>query len=101
MLKKIQLFCLFLSLLFSPAWAKNERTLNAMLAKQLQGKAEVRHYYKDKHSIIIDIETDEFVIEAGLDKRSSLDSIQQALFASHLTGKKPLIIIYNTDNKIG
>ncbi|MGI9392875.1 MAG: hypothetical protein ACR2N8_04990, partial [Parvibaculales bacterium] len=56
---------------------------------------------KDKHSIIIDIETDEFVIEAGLDKRSSLDSIQQALYAAHLTGKKPLIIIYNTDNKIG
>ncbi len=72
-----------------------------MLAEQLQGKAEVRHYYRGRHYISVDIETDEFVIEVGLDKRSSLDSIQQALFAAELTKKKPLIIIYDTDNQIG
>ena len=47
--------------------------------------------------IYIDCETPEYVIEAGLDKRSSLDSIQQAVFASILTGKEPVVIIYDTD----
>ena len=39
----------------------------------------------------------QYVIEGGLDKRSSLDSVQQTLFASTLTGKKPVIVIYDTD----
>lgn len=33
------------------------------------------------------------VWEGGLDKRSSLDSIQQALFFSILTGKEPGVVI--------
>ena len=37
------------------------------------------------------------VIEGGLDKRSSLDSVQQALFASTITGKTPTVAIYDTD----
>ena len=41
--------------------------------------------------------TDTHVIEGGLDKRSSLDSIQQALFFGYLTGKKPVVVIYDTD----
>ena len=40
-------------------------------------------------------------MEAGLDKRSSLDSIQQALFFSYLTKKKPVVVIYDTDRRKG
>ena len=39
--------------------------------------------------------------ESGLDKRSSLDSVQQALFAAFLTGKEPAVVIYDTDGQIG
>lgn len=39
--------------------------------------------------------------EGGLDKRSSLDSVQQALFFAYLTGKKPAVVIYDTDGKTG
>ena len=46
-------------------------------------------------------ETPNMVYEGGLDKRSSLDSIQQALFASHVTGKRLGAVIYNTDGKEG
>ena len=41
------------------------------------------------------------VYEGGLDKRSSLDSIQQALFASYITGKRPAVVIYDTDRREG
>lgn len=41
------------------------------------------------------------VYECGLDKRSSLASVQQEFFASHLTGKKPAVVIYHTDGRIG
>ena len=52
-------------------------------------------------SIRKDIITDEYLIEGGLDKRSSLDSIQQAVFASTLTGKKPAVAIYDTNGLWG
>ena len=39
--------------------------------------------------------------EGGLDKRSSLDSIQQSLFAASLTGKTPAVVIYGTDGDEG
>ena len=39
--------------------------------------------------------------EGGLDKRSSLDSVQQALFFASLTGKQPAVVIYDTDGRIG
>ena len=51
--------------------------------------------------IRIDIETDDYVIEGGRDKRSSLDSVQQVVFASILSGKKPAVAIYDTDGKWG
>ena len=44
----------------------------------------------------MDCETE--VIEGGLDRRSSLDSIQQALFFAFITSKKPVIVIYNIDS---
>ena len=37
--------------------------------------------------------------KVGLDRRSSLDSVQQALFYASLTGKMPAVVIYDTDGK--
>ena len=70
----------------------------------LGGEPEVTHAYsvgQDLHRIRIDCETDDAVIEVGMDKRSSLDSVQQALFAAHLTGKRPEILIIDTDGRVG
>jgi hypothetical protein len=87
----------------------NENSFNLRLANHLGGKTEVTYNYDYNingsspsiASIRIDIVTDEYVIEGGLDKRSSLDSIQQAVFASTLTGKKPAVAIYDTNGSWG
>ena len=50
-----------------------------------------------KPYVIADCVTDTHVWEGGLDKRSSLDSVQQVLFFGHITGKEPGIVIYDTD----
>ena len=49
----------------------------------------------------VDCETGTMVYEGGLDKRSSLDSVQQALFFSHVTGKRPAVVIYDSDGREG
>jgi len=41
------------------------------------------------------------LMKQGLDKRSSLDSIQQAVFASTLSGKEPAVAVYDTDGMWG
>ncbi len=87
----------------------NEDFYNLRLANHLGGRTEVTYNYDYNingsapliASIRIDIVTDEYVIEGGLDKRSSLDSIQQAVFASTLTGKKPAVAIYDTNGSWG
>lgn len=83
----------------------NEAHYNKFLTEYLNGVAEQRHDYDLpsglKGYILVDVATNDYVIEGGLDKRSSLDSIQQSLFASFLTGKKPAIAIYDTDNTLG
>ena len=87
----------------------NEDFYNLKLANHLGGRTEVTYNYDYNingsapriASIRIDIVTDEYVIEGGLDKRSSLDSIQQAVFASTLTGKKPAVAIYDTNGSWG
>ena len=87
----------------------NEDFFNLKLANHLGGRTEVSYNYNYNingsipriASIRIDIVTDEYVIEGGLDKRSSLDSIQQAVFASILTGKKPAVAIYDTNGSWG
>ncbi|WP_235855870.1 hypothetical protein [Mesobaculum littorinae] len=64
------------------------------------GETEVAHVYHAAgapHRIRVDCETPDAVIEVGLDKRSSLDSVQQALFAAALTGKTPVVAIVDTD----
>lgn len=78
----------------------NEVFLNGLMCAALWGEPEVLHTYEHGR-VYADCETPSIVIEAGLDKRSSLDSIQQALFLSYLTGKTPAVIIYDTDDKIG
>ena len=79
----------------------SEDFFNLKLSNHLNGKTEVRlDYYTasgTKGYVQIDIVTDEFVIEGGLDKRSSLDSLQQAVFASTLIDRKPAVALYDTD----
>ena len=78
-----------------------EADYNKIYCDLIGGKTEVRHAYTtdagEAGYIIVDCETATEVIEGGLDKRSSLDSIQQALFFGYLTGKKPVVVIYDTD----
>lgn len=67
------------------------------------GDAEVRHYYDaagKNHYVRVDCETDTHVIEVGLDsKRGSFDSVHQAIFAAHLTGKQPMVVIIDTNGR--
>ena len=78
-----------------------EADYNKIYCDSIGGRTEVRHDYTtdagETSYVIVDCETDTEVIEGGLDKRSSLDSIQQALFFAFLTGKKPVVVIYDTD----
>ena len=70
----------------------------------LGGQAEVRLPFSvgfDVNYVRSDCVTDTHVVEVGFDKRSSLDSIQQALFAAHLTGKTPKVILIDRDGRIG
>ena len=77
-----------------------ETALTAAFCAAVGGVTEVRNDYAHGY-IKVDCETTEHVIETGLDKRSSLDSIQQAVFAHTLTGKIPVVVIYDTDGKEG
>ena len=77
-----------------------EAIATAIFCATIGGVEETRHNYELGY-IRTDCETDKLVIEAGLDKRSSLDSIQQAVFAATLTNKQPMIVIYDTDGKEG
>ncbi len=83
----------------------NETEYNRALALAVSGQTEVAHIYRTAYgtrgTIYVDVETDDYVIEGGLDKRSSLDSVQQVAFAAALTGKIPLIVIYDTDGREG
>ncbi len=83
----------------------NELGLAAIFCALIAGgEAEKTHAYSagyDLHRIRVDCETDTEVIEVGLDKRSSLDSVQQALFASHLTGKAPVVLMIDRDGRTG
>ena len=102
---KLALVMLLCTALYDQPVAQDEDTFNESLCHSLGGTTEVRHSYPygdgQESFVVVDCETDGFVIEGGLDKRSSLDSLQQALFFSSLTGKKPAVVIYDTDGKIG
>lgn len=83
----------------------NELGLAAIFCTLIAGgEPEARHGYSagyDLHRIRVDCETATEVIEVGLDKRSSLDSVQQALFAAYLTGKRPVVLMIDRDGRTG
>ena len=82
----------------------DERAYTRAFCAQEGGQTEVRHRYPSptgSHYIRVDCETATTVYEAGLDQRSSLDSLQQAVFAAQLTGKTPVVVIYDTDGQVG
>lgn len=70
------------------------------LCSMLGGQPEVRHTYvidHGEHHVRVDCETETHVIEVGMDKRSSLDSVQQAEFFAWVSGKLPMVIIVDED----
>ena len=82
----------------------SENEYNHRFCAAVGGMTETRHTYTyDSGSsyVKVDCETSTTVYEGGLDKRSSLDSLQQALFFSHLTGKTPAVVLYDTDGREG
>ena len=82
----------------------SEDDYNTLFCASVGGKTETRHgfeYPTGRSFVRIDCETEEHVYEGGLDKRSSLDSVQQALFFGFLTGKTPAVVIYDRDGKVG
>ena len=82
----------------------SEGEYNRRFCAAVGGVTETRHTYTydggDSY-VRVDCETDTTVYEGGLDKRSSLDSLQQALFFSALIGKQPAVVIYDTDGREG
>ena len=94
-----------LLLLSAPAFAlSGEDAENKAFCDAIGGRTEVRHAYygpTGRGSVLVDCETADAVYEGGLDKRSSLDSVQQALFFRYMTGKRPAVVIYDTDGKMG
>lgn len=85
---------------------RTEAEFNDSLCDTVGGERETRQPYyiygeAQKSYVSIDCETDTLVIEGGLDKRSSLDSLQQALFASIVAYKAPVVVIYDTDGRFG
>ena len=82
----------------------SEAEYNRRFCAAVGGVTETRHTYTyagGRSFVKVDCETDTTVYEGGLDKRSSLDSLQQALFFSALTGKQPAVVIYDTDGREG
>ena len=102
---KLALITLLCTALYDQSMAQDEDAFNESLWHALRGEREVRHYYSygdgQEGYVIVDCETGSYVIEGGLDKRSSLDSLQQALFFSELTGRDPAVVIHDTDEEIG
>ncbi|WP_196774245.1 hypothetical protein [Rhodovulum sp. MB263] len=82
----------------------SEVELAAILcALVLGGETETRHGYVvagEARHVRVDCETPTHVIEVGLDgRRSAYDSLHQSLFAAHLTGKLPMIVMIDTDGR--
>ena len=87
-----------------PRRTNSEAEYNRRFCATVNGVMETRHGYTyagGRSYVVVDCETSNTVYEGGLDKRSSLDSLQQALFFSHVTGKRPAVVIYDTDGKEG
>ena len=83
-----------------------EVELAALLCAFLAGSEHEARQYFDvsgmKRYVRVDCETDTHVIEVGLDgKSSSRDSVHQALFFAHLTGKIPAVVMIDRDGFVG
>ena len=88
----------------APRTAASEDDYNRRFCALVNGETDTRHGYTSaggRGYVEVDCETGTMVYEGGLDKRSSLDSVQQALFFSHVTGKRPAVVIYDTDGREG
>ena len=82
----------------------SEDDYNRWFCTRVNGETATRHGYTSaggRGYVEVDCETGTLVYEGGLDKRSSLDSVQQALFFSHVTGKRPAVVMYDTDGREG
>ena len=69
----------------------SENDYNDQFCAEVNGERETRLYYihpGGRSYVMVDCETATHVWEGGLDKRSSLDSVQQALFFSVISGKE-------------
>ncbi len=80
--------------------------LAALVCAFLAGSEDETRKYFDVNDlprfVRVDCETDTHVIEVGLDGKSSArDSLHQAIFASHLTGKLPAVLIIDRDGYEG
>lgn len=80
----------------------NEVAITALLCNLLAGgETELRHGFGSlggERIVRIDCETPSHVIEVALDgTRSARDSVHQAVFASVLTGKRPMVIVIDSD----
>jgi hypothetical protein len=64
------------------------------------GEKEQRYDYGGSYNII-DCETEDEVIEFGLDTISSRDSIIQAVVAGEVLKKQPIVFIVDQDNRLG
>lgn len=82
-----------------------ESDFNQLFCDEVGGETETRHNYTYGEAqtgyVVVDCETPTMVWEGGLDRRSSLDSLQQAMFFAAVTGKEPGIVIYDTDGQEG
>ncbi len=88
----------------APRKTASENDYNHRFCTAINGETETRHGYTSaggRNYVKVDCETSTVVYEGGLDKSSSLDSVQQALFFSHLTGKQPAVVIYDADGLEG
>ena len=88
----------------APHTMASEDDHNRWFCTLVNGETETRHGYRSaggRRYVEVDCETGTLVYEGGLDKRSSLDSVQQALFFSHVTGKRPAVVMYDTDGREG
>lgn len=86
----------------------SEAEYNKIFCAEVGGKTEITlKYPKDeeqgrypKGSVRVDCETSDSVYEGGLDNQDgSLNNLQQAVFYSVLTGKEPVVVIYDTNGK--
>lgn len=101
----VKFFAVLAGFIFTTSFAndlviKNESYYNDKFCAEIGGQREVKHFYTTDNGlqgfVLVDCKTEDEVYEGGLNKRSSLDSIQQALFFAAITGKKPAIVLHKS-----